>query len=117
MRQRVATGTVLSIFFASMIYLGHVALTLMILAIQAWMVRELFALARKGQEAAERRIKGFRGQQWFFFAIVVFFVYGRFVRNNLFVEVALFRSARLQRLTGWLLSRHTFISFTLYIVG
>jgi hypothetical protein len=39
----------------------------------------------------------------------------RFVEKNLLVEIT--SSARLQRLFGWALKRHTIISYSLYIAG
>jgi hypothetical protein len=39
------------------------------------MVKELFTLARRAQ--AERRLPGFRAQQWFFFGVAAFWVYIR----------------------------------------
>jgi phosphatidate cytidylyltransferase len=81
------------------------------------MVKELFALARKGQEKQERKIPWFRSQQWYFFFIAVLFVYGRFVKNNLIAEMSLIQNRRLHRFLGWVLSRHTFICFALYVAG
>jgi len=39
------------------------------------MVKELFTLARHAQ--AERKLPGFRAQQWFFFMVAAFWVYIR----------------------------------------
>jgi hypothetical protein len=39
------------------------------------MVRELFALARVAQQ--ERKLPGFRAQQWFFFLVAAFWMYIR----------------------------------------
>lgn len=44
--------------------------------VQQWcMVRELFELARKGQQ--EKLLPGFRAQQWYFFGVATFYVYLR----------------------------------------
>ena len=45
------------------------------LAAQTLMVKELFTLARHAQ--AERKLPGFRAQQWFFFMVAAFWVYIR----------------------------------------
>lgn len=99
--------------FLAVIYAGHVPLMFMVLGIQALMVKELFALARVAQQ--ERKLPGFRLQQWYFFIVAAFWLYLRFINNNLMVEIS--SSARLARLFGWLLKRHTLASFTLYIAG
>lgn len=39
----------------------------------------------------------------------------RFIKNNLIVEIT--SSARLARMFGWLLKRHTILSFYLYTAG
>lgn len=39
----------------------------------------------------------------------------RFIKNNLIVEIT--SSARLARMFGWLLKRHTMLSFYLYTAG
>jgi phosphatidate cytidylyltransferase len=85
----------------------------MILGIQMMMVKELFALARVAQQ--ERKLPGFRLQQWYIFMVAAFWLYLRFIKNNLMVEIS--SSAQLARLFGWLLKRHTILSFTLYIAG
>jgi hypothetical protein len=40
-------------------------------------VKELFSIARQAQK--DRRLPGFRAQQWLFFAIAEFFLLGRWV--------------------------------------
>ena len=42
---------------------------------QALMVRESFGLSRMDQE--ERKLPGFRLQQWFFFVVATFYLYFR----------------------------------------
>jgi hypothetical protein len=39
----------------------------------------------------------------------------RFIQKNLLVEIT--SNARLARLFGWLLRRHTFVSYSLYTAG
>lgn len=45
--------------------------------LQALSVKELFAIARVAQQ--DRRLPGFRAQQWYFFVIAEFFLMGRWV--------------------------------------
>ncbi|GAB4815610.1 hypothetical protein N2152v2_008066 [Parachlorella kessleri] len=143
-RVRTISSLLLVGSFFTIIYWGHVPLMFMILGIQCLMVRELFALARVAQQ--DRKIPGFRAQQWYFFFVAAFWMYirqaqevlnvwqgcwaGRFIKNNLFVEITKGRkfiknnlfveitsSARLARVLGWLLRRHTMLSFSLYCAG
>jgi len=52
------------------------------------MVRELFGAARAAARE-DRVLPGFRQQQWYFFGVAAFYLYGRFVHNNLLLELAL----------------------------
>lgn len=99
--------------FVGIIYAGHVPLMAMIFAIQTVMVKELFALARVAQQ--ERKLPGFRVQQWYFYLVAALWVYVRFIKKNLMVEVT--SSARLAGLLGLVLRRHTLLCFSLYCGG
>ena len=77
------------------------------------MVKELFALARVSQQ--ERHLPGFRAQQWYFAFVAAFWLYIRFINNNLVVEIT--SSARLARAFGWVLARHTALCYALYTAG
>jgi len=99
--------------FVFIIYAGHVPLMVMVLAIQTVMVQELFQLAREAQK--ECSLPGFRAQQWYFYFVAAFWVYVRFIKNNLMIEIT--SSAALSRLLGWSIKRHTLISFSLYTAG
>jgi len=111
--------------FIFVIYMGHVPLMFMIFAIQATMCRELFKLAREGQQQRQshhqqrprrrRPVVGTRFQQWYFFFAAAFWLYLRFVQKNLLVEIT--SNARLARVFGWLLRRHSFASYSLYTAG
>lgn len=85
----------------------------MILAIQTVMIKELFALARVAQQ--ERKLPGFRAQQWYFYLVAALWVYVRFIKNNLMVEIT--SSARLASILGLVLRRHTLVCFSLYCAG
>jgi phosphatidate cytidylyltransferase len=112
-RVRLYSTFVLIISFAAIIYTGHVPLMGLIFSIQTIMVKELFQLAREAQR--ERRLPGFRAQQWYFYLVAAFWVYVRFIKNNLIVEIT--SSAALARLLGTMIRRHTLISYTLYAAG
>ena len=112
-RLRLYSTIVLIAGFSAIIWAGHVPLMFMILGIQTMMVKELFALARVAQE--ERKLPGFRAQQWYFYGVAALYMYVRFIKNNLAVEIT--SSARLVRALGWVLRRHTIISFFLYTAG
>lgn len=109
--------------FILVIYLGHVPLMFMIFAIQATMCRELFKLARSDQQQRQpqqrsrrkRPVTSTHFQQWYFFLTAAFWMYLRFVQTNLLVEIT--SNARLARVFGWLLRRHTFVSYSLYTAG
>ena len=97
------------------------------------MVKELFDLARVTQK--DDRLPGFRAQQWYFFFVAAFYMYlrcasiritacicgfrrqltRRFIKTNLLVELTTTRS--LTAFFAWLLTRHTIISYSLYISG
>lgn len=99
--------------FLAIIWAGHVPLMFMILGIQTMMVRELFCLARVAQQ--ERKLPGFRAQQWYFFGVATLWVYLRFIINNLSVEMT--SSARAAHLLGWVIRHHTILCFSLYTAG
>lgn len=77
------------------------------------MVKELFQLARRAQ--AEVNLPGFRAQQWYFFFVAGFYLYVRFIKKNLLLEITSTRL--LARLFGTALRRHALISYTLYVIG
>ena len=74
-RVRTASTVVLIASFVAINWAGHVPLMFMVLGIQTMMVRELFALARHAQ--AEKRLPGFRTQQWYFYLVAAVWVYIR----------------------------------------
>lgn len=112
-RIRLYSTLVLIGSFVAIIFAGHVPLMGMVFAIQTIMVQELFQLARVAQR--ERSLPGFRAQQWYFYFVAAFWVYFRFIKNNLMVEIT--SSAALSKLLGWMIRRHTLLSFSLYTGG
>lgn len=126
-RIRTVSTFVLIGSFLGFIWSGHVPLMLMIFCIQFAMVRELFRLAQKAQQEyaieAEQR-QGRRGlrkaklgssQQWYFFGVAAFWMYLRFVKNQLVVEIT--SSAKLAHLLGWVMRRHSLLAYSLYTAG
>eukprot|EP00878_Enallax_costatus_P024221 GHUV01025830.1.p1 GENE.GHUV01025830.1~~GHUV01025830.1.p1 ORF type:complete len:396 (+),score=55.14 GHUV01025830.1:260-1447(+) len=98
--------------FLAIIYSGHVPLVVLVFSLQFLMVKELFMLARVAQKDLE--IPGFRAQQWYFFFVATFYLYLRFIKNNLLVELT---SSKYSAVFAWMLKRHTLISYSLYMAG
>lgn len=107
----VSTVTMIAGFLA-IIYMGHVPLVLLVLTLQFLMVKELFMLARVAQQ--DRKLPGFRAQQWYFFFVATFYLYLRFIKNNLLLELT---SSKAMSAFAWLLKRHSFMSYSLYMAG
>ncbi|KAK3256595.1 hypothetical protein CYMTET_34273 [Cymbomonas tetramitiformis] len=99
--------------FFVVLYFGHVFVWALVSLIQTVMVHELYKLAQKSR--AEKDLPGFRFLQWYFFATMVFFVHGRFVRDNLQEEIS--QRVWKARWFGWLLANHLFVSYMMYVVG
>ncbi|CAK0783153.1 hypothetical protein CVIRNUC_006352 [Coccomyxa viridis] len=115
LKVRAVSTVVIIASFIIVIYLGHVPLMAMILAIQAMMVGELFVLAEKSQKDSKKPSGQGRFLQWYFFLVAAFWMYFRFIRNQLVVEIT--SSARLAHLFGWALKKHTILAFMLYTAG
>lgn len=112
-RTRTISTVVLVALFLLIIYMGHVFLVGLVFTLQWMMVKELFALARSTQK--DDKLPGFRAQQWYFFFVAAFYMYLRFIKTNLLVELTSQRTLTL--LFSWILTRHTIISYSLYIIG
>ena len=50
---------------------------------QMLVIKEFFAIAREAQK--DRSLPGFRAQQWYFFLVAMFYLYGRCVRSRVCV--------------------------------
>eukprot|EP00873_Tetraselmis_striata_P027432 jgi/Tetstr1/447696/TSEL_035053.t1 len=112
-----AVRTVSTVFliavFMLFVYMGHVFLVGLIFAIQFTMVGELFKMARIAHN--EITLRGFRAQQWYFFSVATFYMYGRFIKKNLWSEMSYDKT--MMKIGGGLLRRHTLVSFSLYCAG
>ncbi|KXZ57004.1 hypothetical protein GPECTOR_1g907 [Gonium pectorale] len=85
-----------------------------ILLNQFLVARELFRIAYIA-ERSKRSLPLLRTQQWYFFFTAVFWLYLRFIKNNLLVEVT--SDKTLARLFYWALKHHSLISYSLYMAG
>ncbi|KAK9813894.1 hypothetical protein WJX73_003570 [Symbiochloris irregularis] len=122
LKTRAISTVVLVGTFVGVIYLGHVPLMLMIFGIQYLMVNELFKLATQAQQQQQQQLRPDRRPaatstflQWYFFFVAAFWLYIRFVKKQLAVEIT--SNALLAHATGWILKGHTLISFSLYVAG
>ncbi|KAG2448266.1 hypothetical protein HYH02_006850 [Chlamydomonas schloesseri] len=100
--------------FIGVIWSGHVPLMFFILLLQFLVARELFRIAYVA-EKSKRSLPLLRTQQWYFFFTAVFWLYLRFIKNNLLVEVT--SDMTLARLFVWALKHHSLISYSLYMAG
>lgn len=112
-RIRTVSTVAMILAFILINYLGHVPLVMLVFTLQFLMVRELFSLARHSSETT--KLPGFRLQQWYFFLVAAFYLYLRFIKNNLLVEVT--SNKKLAHVLGWVLKRHTMLSYLLYVAG
>mmetsp|Transcript_11917 Transcript_11917/g.21187 ORF Transcript_11917/g.21187 Transcript_11917/m.21187 type:complete len:467 (-) Transcript_11917:791-2191(-) len=113
LRVRTISTVTLIVGFIGFVWAGHVPLLILLMTLQALSVKELFVIARVAQ--TDRKLPGFRAQQWYFFVIAEFFLMGRFIKNNLLVEVT--SGPLLSKIFTWTLRRHTLVSFFLYMAG
>jgi len=116
MRTRVVSSVVMAVGLALTVYGGHVFLWVMLLAFQVIIAREIFEVQRT-KSAADYK-PSFWWHQWLFFWTAAFYLYGRYIRRNLMVEVVVLNS-------DWLLTHviklalkyHALMSFMAYIAG
>ncbi|XP_023635131.1 phosphatidate cytidylyltransferase 3 isoform X1 [Capsella rubella] len=95
------------------IYMGHLYIWAMVVAIQIFMARELFFLLRRVHE--ERRLPGFRLLNWHFFFTAMLFVYGRMLQQQLVNTVSSDRF--IYKLVSGLIKYQMVIWYFLYIAG
>ncbi|KAF6255369.1 phosphatidate cytidylyltransferase [Scenedesmus sp. NREL 46B-D3] len=112
LRTRTVSTLAMIAGFLGVIYAGHVPLVFLVLGLQYLIVKELFMMARVAQK--DRRVPGFRAQQWYFFFVGVFYLYLRFIKNNLLVELT---TSKYASAFAWLLRRHTIMAYYLYMAG
>lgn len=85
--------------FMLMIWIGHGALLPLLFVIQTSMFREIKKLSKV--LSSKRELPSFRPLHWFWFSVAIFFTYGRILDHYFHHS----------------LPYHTFISFSLYVVG
>lgn len=112
LRTRTVSTVAMIAGFLGVIYAGHVPLVFLVLGLQYLIVKELFMMARVAQK--DRKVPGFRAQQWYFFFVAAFYLYLRFIKNNLLVELT---SSKYASAFAWLLRRHTIMAYSLYMAG
>lgn len=99
--------------FILILYMGHLYIWGMIVVIQIFMARELFALAARGQR--ERQLPGFRLLNWHFFFTAMIYVYGRFLSKQLVSTISSDRI--LTQLFSGFIKYHMIICYFMYIAG
>lgn len=87
--------------FCFMIHLAHPVLTVMVLFVQWAMYREIVKLSYTKLLQDETDIPLFRTQNWYWYFMVLFFSYGKFLKAQF----------------GLPIPQHSFISFALFVVG
>ncbi|GLC38923.1 hypothetical protein PLESTF_000034500 [Pleodorina starrii] len=114
LRVRTVSTVLLIALFIGVIWAGHVPLMFFVLMVQFLVARELFRIAYVAARS-KRSLPLLRTQQWYFFFTAVFWLYLRFIKNNLLVEVS--SDKTLARLFYWALKHHSLISYSLYMAG
>ncbi|KAL8129773.1 LOW QUALITY PROTEIN: hypothetical protein V2J09_018928 [Rumex salicifolius] len=99
--------------FVSLVYMGHLYICAMVVAIQILMAKELFNLLRKAHE--DRHLPGFRILNWHFFFTAMLFVYGRILSQRLVNTVT--SDKILFKLVSNLVKYQMAICYFLYITG
>ena len=99
--------------FLFFLWAGHVPLMCLVLLLQTLMVREVFNLGRMEKE--DEKLPGFRALQWYFFWVATFYLYLRFITNNLLVEIT--STQAMAKLFSTAVKRHVIISYALYCAG
>ncbi|XP_050368190.1 phosphatidate cytidylyltransferase 2 isoform X1 [Argentina anserina] len=99
--------------FALIIYMGHLAITAMVVVIQIFMAKELFNLLRKAHE--DKCLPGFRLLNWHFFFTAMLFVYGRILSQRLVNTVT--SDKFLHKVVSSLIQYHMVACYFLYIAG
>lgn len=112
-RTRTISTVGILLVFIAVIWAGHLPLLFLVLTLQTLMIREAFSLGMMADE--DKRLPGFRAQQWYFFFVSTFYLYLRFISGNLLVEVT--SNQTLAKLFGWAVKRHQLISYFLYCAG
>eukprot|EP00899_Mesostigma_viride_P026529 jgi/Mesvir1/7060/Mv09176-RA.1 len=110
---RIYSSVLMLAGFYGVLYMGHVYVSAFVICLQVLMVRELFALA--AAKASERELPGFRLLNWWFFAVALFFTYGRFLSRQLTNTIT--SDKFLSRLFASSMRRHAMYSYLGYISG
>ncbi|KAK4531470.1 hypothetical protein CCYA_CCYA08G2327 [Cyanidiococcus yangmingshanensis] len=107
----VFTLVMLAIFFR-VIYLGHQKVAVMVFVLQALIAREVLSIGY--MQASKRRIPLFRTINAWFLLSATYFIYGKRTLSHFYdKDYAIMRRPPLI----FLLMRHTFVSFWLFLIG
>uniref|UniRef100_A0A7S4L0G6 Phosphatidate cytidylyltransferase n=2 Tax=Guillardia theta TaxID=55529 RepID=A0A7S4L0G6_GUITH len=98
--------------FLIVIASGQIYVMALIICIKAGMFKEILALKRNKEK--DKRIPWFRTLNWYFFAVTIYFIYGRILQGHIRV---VHLETRLSFLVGWLSDHHAFKSFALWCIG
>ncbi|CAI5516771.1 unnamed protein product [Closterium sp. Naga37s-1] len=105
--------------FAVIVYMGHVYIWALIIALQILMTHELFGLATRAiRSRSHQQHAAFRFLNWHFFVTAMVYVYGSFMRKQLMVSFTSDDTRPLHRhVLISFLQYHAIISYSLYIIG
>ena len=109
--------------FIGIIAAGHFYCALLVFFMGVGMVREILSLKRNRER--DHEVQFSLALNWYFFAVAVFFFYGRlfstvltsFSLTNVYVYEVYFNSYRTNAYLQILVTYHEFITFTLWIAG
>ncbi|MCO5546999.1 hypothetical protein L7F22_000439 [Adiantum nelumboides] len=99
--------------FFVILYMGHVYIWAMIVAIQIFMARELFNLATRARK--EKSWLGSKSLNWYFFFTAMWYVYGYLMSKHLMSAIAKYKSLTI--LFSGIIKYHTLTCYLLYLGG
>ncbi|CAE8636957.1 unnamed protein product [Polarella glacialis] len=107
---RAVMGTTMMVFFAGVIYLGHVYICMLVFALQCFIFSELVGVRKK--QAAERRLPLFRSLQWAWFLVAAFFTWSASICE--FLENSPKFAPSWSTIAGLMLEKNMMVSFSMY---
>jgi phosphatidate cytidylyltransferase len=93
--------------FCVLVAVGHLALLILVFAVQTTMFKEIVSLGHRLSK--EKHLPGFRHLQWFWFVVAQIFCYPRALANV--------TSPFAEGLASEIARRHSFIAFAAYCIG
>lgn len=89
--------------------MGHSYASMLIFVINVLIFRELINIKRREQR--DRQIPYFNFMIWYFFAVCIFYLYGRIFEDKLYKYTLKYSAV------GFIMLNHALISFMLYVLG